>query len=69
MLSTKASLADIALECGLVDQAHFGKLFRRLVGETPGAWRRARVNQDLHAGRLEPNSCSTFVPSCSGISP
>jgi AraC family transcriptional regulator len=47
MLSTKASLADIALECGLVDQAHFGKLFRRLVGETPGAWRRARVNQGL----------------------
>jgi AraC-like DNA-binding protein len=47
MLSTKASLADIALECGLVDQAHFGKLFRRLVGETPGAWRRARVNRGL----------------------
>jgi AraC-like DNA-binding protein len=47
MLSTKASLADIALQCGLVDQAHFGKLFRRLVGETPGAWRRARVNRGL----------------------
>jgi AraC family transcriptional regulator len=47
MLTTKASLADIALECGLVDQAHFGKLFRRLVGESPGAWRRARANQDL----------------------
>ena len=47
MLSTKATLAEIALECGLVDQAHFGKLFRRLVGETPGAWRRARVNQGL----------------------
>jgi AraC family transcriptional regulator len=44
MLTTKASLADIALECGLVDQAHFGKLFRRLVGESPGAWRRARAN-------------------------
>jgi AraC-like DNA-binding protein len=45
MLTTKASLADIALECGLVDQAHFGKLFRRLVGESPGVWRRARANQ------------------------
>ncbi len=47
MLTTKASLADIAFQCGLVDQAHFGKLFRRLVGETPGAWRRARINQGL----------------------
>ena len=49
MLTTRASLADIALECGLVDQAHFGKLFRRLVGESPGVWRRARANQDLAA--------------------
>jgi AraC family transcriptional regulator len=49
MLTTRASLADIALECGLVDQAHFGKLFRRLVGESPGVWRRARANLDLAA--------------------
>jgi AraC-like DNA-binding protein len=46
MLTTKSTLADIALECGLVDQAHFGKLFRRLVGVTPGAWRRARATED-----------------------
>lgn len=52
MLTTKASLADIALECGLVDQPHFGKLFRRLVGESPGVWRRARANQDLAAPAL-----------------
>lgn len=43
MLNTKTALADIALECGLVDQAHLGRSFRRIVGETPGAWRRARV--------------------------
>lgn len=45
MLTTNMSLAEIALDCGLVDQAHFGRLFRRLVGESPGAWRRARANQ------------------------
>ncbi len=45
MLTTNMSLAQIALDCGLVDQAHFGRLFRRLVGESPGAWRRARANQ------------------------
>jgi AraC family transcriptional regulator len=49
MLTTKASLADIALECGLVDQAHLGKIFRRLVGESPGVWRRARANEDPNA--------------------
>jgi AraC family transcriptional regulator len=43
MLTTDGSLASIALDCGLVDQAHFGRLFRHLVGETPGAWRRARA--------------------------
>lgn len=44
MLSTDASLSDIAATCGLADQAHFTRLFRRVVGESPGAWRRARVN-------------------------
>jgi AraC-like DNA-binding protein len=61
MLSTKDSLAEIALNCGLVDQAHFGKLFRRLVGESPGAWRRARSNEDLapppHVLRSGPTRC------------
>jgi transcriptional regulator GlxA family with amidase domain len=43
MLATSVSLAEIALECGFVDQAHFGRTFRRIVGETPTAWRRARI--------------------------
>lgn len=33
-------LAQIALECGLADQAHLCRMFRRHVGCTPGAWRR-----------------------------
>jgi AraC family transcriptional regulator len=43
MLQTRSSLAQIAVECGLADQSHFTKSFRRLVGESPGAWRRARA--------------------------
>jgi AraC family transcriptional regulator len=42
MLTTAESLSQIAALCGMADQAHFCKLFRRLVGESPNAWRRAR---------------------------
>jgi transcriptional regulator GlxA family with amidase domain len=44
MLSTQRPLSDIAAECGLADQAHLTRLFRRIVGESPAAWRRARAN-------------------------
>lgn len=43
MLTTQESLSQIALLCGLADQAHLSKLFRRKVGETPGAWRRQNL--------------------------
>jgi AraC-like DNA-binding protein len=42
MLLTDKSLAEIAVECGLADQAHLTKTFGRIVGMSPGAWRRAR---------------------------
>jgi AraC family transcriptional regulator len=44
MLSTDASLSEIALDCGLADQSHLTRLFRRVVGESPRAWRRARAS-------------------------
>ncbi len=40
MLSTRESLSHIACACGLTDQAHLTRLFRRLVNDTPLAWRR-----------------------------
>jgi len=60
MLTTNNSLSQIAMDCGLADQAHFNRLFRRFVGESPGAWRRARVimvhsadaPKHAHAARL-----------------
>jgi transcriptional regulator GlxA family with amidase domain len=45
MLSTDLPLCDIANECGLADQAHLTRLFRRVVGETPAAWRRSRAGE------------------------
>ena len=43
MLTTQDPLSQIALLCGLADQAHLSRLFRREVGDTPGAWRRRNL--------------------------
>jgi AraC family transcriptional regulator len=41
MLKTDRQLSDIALACGFCDQAHFSRTFRKCVGLSPKAWRRA----------------------------
>jgi AraC-like DNA-binding protein len=35
------SLAEIAIACGFADQSHMTRVFTRLVGVSPGAWRRS----------------------------
>ena len=40
MLTTNHPLCQIALDCGLCDQSHLTRLFRRHVGTTPSEWRR-----------------------------
>ena len=42
MLLTDEPLAQIAVACGLADQSHLSKWFRRLLGVSPGAWRKVR---------------------------
>jgi AraC family transcriptional regulator len=42
MLTTGASLSEIALSCGMSDQSHFTRSFRRIVGEAPSSWRQMR---------------------------
>ena len=44
MHTTAEPLSQIAVQCGLCDQSHLCRLFRRLVGQTPDAWRRANVS-------------------------
>jgi AraC-like DNA-binding protein len=34
------SLSDVATECGFSDQSHLTRVFRQMVGVSPGAWRR-----------------------------
>jgi AraC family transcriptional regulator len=52
MLTTEASLSDIALRCGFSDQAHLCKQFRQAAGQTPAAWRRE------HRSHHDENRCS-----------
>ena len=40
MLTSRLPLSQVALECGLCDQAHLCRVFRRIVGINPNAWRR-----------------------------
>jgi AraC family transcriptional regulator len=59
MLTTGASLSEIALCCGMSDQSHFSRSFRRIVGEEPSSWRQTRhgaieerVTEVAYPGRM-----------------
>jgi len=43
MRSGSGNLAEIALDCGFSDQAHFSRIFRQFSGTSPSAWRRAHA--------------------------
>jgi AraC family transcriptional regulator len=47
LLMSNDLLGQIAAECGFVNPSHLSNLFHRMVGETPGKWRR------MHARRYE----------------
>jgi transcriptional regulator GlxA family with amidase domain len=38
----RLSLFDVAVACGFADQSHLTRVFTRVVGISPGVWRRAR---------------------------
>jgi AraC family transcriptional regulator len=54
MLTTSQSLSEITFACGLADQSHFCRYFRRATGISPGAWRR-RYAMDSSARRGGPD--------------
>lgn len=49
MTETAMPLAEIAYACGLCDQAHLSRVFKRVEGTSPMRWRRAHA-----AGMAEP---------------
>ena len=48
MITSKATLSEIALVAGFSDQSHLCRQFRRAFSQSPATWRR---ELDLHAGR------------------
>src|ERR1700757_2172206 len=42
MITSSASLSEIALSVGFSDQAHLCRLFRQAFGQSPASWRRER---------------------------
>jgi AraC-like DNA-binding protein len=49
MTSSRERLSDIALACGFADQSHLNRYFRRVVGISPGSWRRSVAVPDPRA--------------------
>ncbi|MBM0107061.1 helix-turn-helix transcriptional regulator [Steroidobacter sp. S1-65] len=66
MLTTSEPLCQIALACGLCDQSHLTRQFRRVVGVTPHAWRREQARQAGAGARPDKPAARTFAQENAG---
>jgi AraC family transcriptional regulator len=48
-------LPEVALACGFSDQSHFTRVFTKLCGTSPGAWRRLHQDNSAMNPRVSPN--------------
>jgi AraC family transcriptional regulator len=69
MTMTEESLCQIAIACGLCDQAHLCRVFRRIVGETPSAWRRANARGPNTTDSATAQTARTVVMRTSAARP
>jgi AraC-like DNA-binding protein len=67
LIHTRHALADIAVQAGFGDQAVFTRTFGRLVGTSPGRWRRYhRAHPGLQARAFRPTEVTGAIPSSNG---
>jgi AraC family transcriptional regulator len=52
MLNSREPLSQVALACGMCDQAHFTRVFRKVVGISPSVWRRQFQSEPMSAGNI-----------------
>jgi AraC-like DNA-binding protein len=50
MITSSASLSEIARRVGFSDQSHFSRLFREAFGQTPARWRRDLESRGANEG-------------------
>jgi AraC family transcriptional regulator len=62
IISTNQQLTEIALICGFADQSHLNRSFRRVIGMSPGRWRRTCVHM---AGKARGASEGSAPPGTS----
>jgi AraC family transcriptional regulator len=57
MVMTTEPLCEIALRCGMCDQSHFCRVFRRFVGLSPSRWREMQLDAQSRAATSEDIRC------------
>ena len=63
MSTTREPLSQIAIACGMCDQAHLCKVFRRMTGMSPSVWRREQRSLDRTAFiRIDQNRPIQVMP-------
>ena len=73
MLNTREPLSKVALDCGLYDQSHLTRLFRKFVGISPSLWRRQFQCQptlpgsDASATRVSDSTADSIKPIVTGV--
>ena len=53
LLRSRDPLSEVGLACGFADQSHFTRVFTRMVGTSPGAWKRQSLGRRIDAQLLD----------------
>ena len=69
MLNTREPLSQVALDCGLYDQSHLTRLFRKVIGISPSLWRRQFQRRPTLPCLDEATQVSDSKPPTSAVVP